>query len=43
MIRQIPMRRLGTLDEGAAVVIWLLPDEASYLTATNLLVTGGLG
>lgn len=42
MIAQVPLRRLGTLDEVAAVVMWLLSDEASYVTGENVLVTGGI-
>lgn len=35
------MRRLGTLDEVAASVVFLLSNEASYLTGVNLEVAGG--
>lgn len=41
MIGQVPMRRLGTLDEVAASVVFLLSNEASYLTGVNLEVAGG--
>ncbi len=39
--RQIPLERLGTPDEIARVVLWLLSDESSYLTGTIIPVTGG--
>ena len=34
--------RMGTADEVAAAVLWLLSDEAAYVTAAMLDVTGGL-
>lgn len=42
MISAPPMRRLGSLDEVANVVVWLLSDESSYLTGENPHVSGGL-
>ncbi len=41
MINMVPMRRYGTLDEVAAVVTFLLSDDASYLTGQNIEITGG--
>jgi len=41
MINQVPMRRFGTLDEVASCVLFLLSDDASYLTGVNLEVAGG--
>ena len=38
---QIPMGRLGTPEEIAAVVAWLASDAASYLTATTVVADGG--
>ena len=35
------LRRLGTVDECAAPVVFLLSDEASFITATDLMVDGG--
>jgi NAD(P)-dependent dehydrogenase (short-subunit alcohol dehydrogenase family) len=42
MVASVPMRRLGALEEVARAVAFLLSDQASYITGTNLLVTGGL-
>ncbi|MDZ8052901.1 MAG: SDR family NAD(P)-dependent oxidoreductase [Aulosira sp. ZfuVER01] len=41
MINSVPMRRLGTLEEVANGVAFLMSDEASYITGFNLEVTGG--
>jgi NAD(P)-dependent dehydrogenase (short-subunit alcohol dehydrogenase family) len=37
----VPMQRGGRPDEVAAAIVWLLSDEASYVTGTILDVTGG--
>jgi NAD(P)-dependent dehydrogenase (short-subunit alcohol dehydrogenase family) len=37
----IPMKRLGTPDEIAATIEFLLSDEASYITGQTLFVDGG--
>ena len=41
MIDSVPMRRLGTLEEVANGVAFLMSDEASYITGFNLNITGG--
>ena len=41
MIRQIPLRRLGSLDEVASVVVFLLSEQASDLTGVNIEIAGG--
>ena len=38
---RIPMGRAGLPEEVAAAVVWLLSDEASYVTAALLDVGGG--
>jgi NAD(P)-dependent dehydrogenase (short-subunit alcohol dehydrogenase family) len=41
MISSVPMRRYGSLDEVVDVVLWLLSDQASYVTGVNVEVSGG--
>jgi NAD(P)-dependent dehydrogenase (short-subunit alcohol dehydrogenase family) len=41
MINSVPMRRLGSLEEVANGVAFLMSNEASYITGFNLDVTGG--
>jgi NAD(P)-dependent dehydrogenase (short-subunit alcohol dehydrogenase family) len=38
-----PLGRIGRPQEVAAAVLWLSSDEASFVTATDLQVDGGLG
>ncbi len=37
----LPMKREGRPDEIASAVVWLLSDEASYITGATLDVSGG--
>jgi NAD(P)-dependent dehydrogenase (short-subunit alcohol dehydrogenase family) len=37
----VPMKRVGTADEVANAIVWLMSDEASYITSTVIEVTGG--
>ena len=39
---QIPLARLGTVDDVAAAVCFLVSDEASYITGHVLAVNGGM-
>jgi 3-oxoacyl-[acyl-carrier protein] reductase len=43
MAPKVPMRRLGTVDELAAVVAFLASDDAAYLTGNALELSGGFG
>lgn len=37
----VPLARVGTAEEVAQAIIWLLSDDAAYVTGTTLAVTGG--
>jgi NAD(P)-dependent dehydrogenase (short-subunit alcohol dehydrogenase family) len=37
----VPMKRVGTAEEIANAIVWLLSDEASYVTSAILDVSGG--
>lgn len=39
----IPMKRIGTTDEVARLVLFLASDEASYVTGAEITVDGGIG
>jgi NAD(P)-dependent dehydrogenase (short-subunit alcohol dehydrogenase family) len=42
MIENIPMHRMGESDEVAKTVLFLASDDASFITAANIFVDGGL-
>ena len=37
----LAMKREGRPGEIASAIVWLLPDEASYITGTTLDAAGG--
>jgi NAD(P)-dependent dehydrogenase (short-subunit alcohol dehydrogenase family) len=41
-VAAVPQRRAATVGEIAAAVLWLLSDEAAYVTGAVLDVAGGL-
>ncbi|MNN32056.1 Acetoacetyl-CoA reductase [compost metagenome] len=38
----VPIRRLGTPEEVAALCAWMASDEAAYVTGADYSVNGGL-
>jgi len=39
-LKSVPMRRMGTADEVAQLVLFLLSDEASYITGAEVAIDG---
>jgi NAD(P)-dependent dehydrogenase (short-subunit alcohol dehydrogenase family) len=37
----IPMKRVGSAEEVAETIVWLLSPASSYVTGTVVKVTGG--
>jgi NAD(P)-dependent dehydrogenase (short-subunit alcohol dehydrogenase family) len=42
VVSRVPLGRVGSADEAAAVALFLLSDDASYVTASQYPVDGGL-
>ncbi|ADV82591.1 SDR family NAD(P)-dependent oxidoreductase [Terriglobus saanensis] len=42
LLRNIPLGRMGTVDDVSAVAAFLASDEASYVTGSTYVVDGGL-
>jgi NAD(P)-dependent dehydrogenase (short-subunit alcohol dehydrogenase family) len=42
LVSRVPLGRIGSPDEAAAVALFLLSDESSYVTASQYAVDGGL-
>lgn len=42
LIGRVPLCRAGTADEAAAVALFLLSDDAAYVTGSRYFVDGGL-
>jgi gluconate 5-dehydrogenase len=39
--KEVPLQRAGEPEEIAALVSWVVSEEASYVTGASLLVDGG--
>jgi 3(or 17)beta-hydroxysteroid dehydrogenase len=42
LMRAAPMRRMGTADEVANMILFLASDESSFTTGAEFMVDGGL-
>jgi 3-oxoacyl-[acyl-carrier protein] reductase len=42
LIEQVPLKRLGTVDEMAEIVEFLLSDRSAYINGTTLMADGGV-
>ncbi|WP_281368272.1 SDR family NAD(P)-dependent oxidoreductase [Neobacillus endophyticus] len=40
-VRQTPLQRVGQSEDVADVVVWLLSDDARFVTGQSILVDGG--
>jgi 3alpha(or 20beta)-hydroxysteroid dehydrogenase len=40
-VQQVPMKRMGTAEEVARLVVFLLSDESSYITGAEVAIDGG--
>jgi 3(or 17)beta-hydroxysteroid dehydrogenase len=42
MVKDTPLRRFGTPEEVAALVVYLASDESAYATGAEFVLDGGL-
>jgi glucose 1-dehydrogenase len=42
LLQNIPLGRIGTVDDVAALAVFLASDEAAYVTGSTYVVDGGL-
>ena len=40
-LQQVPMKRMGTAEEVAALVLFLMSDESGYITGAEVAIDGG--
>jgi 3alpha(or 20beta)-hydroxysteroid dehydrogenase len=40
-LQLVPMKRMGTAEEVASVVLFLLSDESGYITGAEIAIDGG--
>ena len=42
ILEKIPMKKFGTPEDVASLVLYLSSDEASYITGQNFHINGGM-
>jgi len=42
LLSEIPLRRMGKPEEGAALAVYLASDDASYVTGSTFVIDGGM-
>jgi glucose 1-dehydrogenase len=42
LLAEIPMRRVGTPEEVAAMCVYLASDAAAYVTGASMFIDGGM-
>jgi 3alpha(or 20beta)-hydroxysteroid dehydrogenase len=40
-LQAVPMKRMGTAEEVASLVLFLLSDESDYITGAEVAIDGG--
>jgi 3alpha(or 20beta)-hydroxysteroid dehydrogenase len=40
-LQLVPMKRMGTAEEVASIVLFLLSDESGYITGAEIAIDGG--
>jgi 3-oxoacyl-[acyl-carrier protein] reductase len=40
-IEKIPMRRMGEVDEAAAMIVWIASEQCSFTTGFTFDISGG--
>ena len=40
--KSIPLRRIGTIEDVASLALFLMSDDASYITGQSILIDGGM-
>ena len=41
-VEQVPMKRMGTAEEVARLVLFLLSDDSAYITGAEVSIDGGV-
>ena len=41
LVKATPIQRLGTAQEVAATIAWLLSEDAGYITGATIAINGG--